>query len=142
MSTLGSAIKEELRTNAATAALLAAPAPVVVRVFPLVMPQKVPRGPAQYPAVVYNITTPARQVKYCGTDGLVRALVDLDSYDTSYDDAHVLADAVRAALLDFRGALGGIVAVKHAALENEIDLQDPEPGLFRVNQTWAIWYAE
>lgn len=142
MSMLGAGLKQELLNNTATAALISGPAPVIARVFPLIMPQKKRDGPPQYPAVVYTLTGTQRQKLYCRTDGTYRQTLELDHYALDYDQAHELADAVRAVLLDFRGALGGIVAVKDVALETEIDLQDPEPGVFRVNQVWSIWLAE
>lgn len=139
---LGQAIKNELRDNTATGALLNQAGPVPVRVFPMVMPQKKKGGQDQYPAVVYTQTSVDRQKLYCRTDRTVGTRLELDCYALDYDQAHELADAVRAVLLDFQGALGGIVAVKDVALETEIDLQDPEPGVFRVNQVWLIWHAE
>lgn len=139
---LGQAIKNELRDNTATGALLNQAGPVPVRVFPMVIPQKKPGAGAQYPALVYAQSSVDRQKLYCRTDGTVGTRMELDSYALSYDEAHELADAVRACLLDFRGVLGGIVAVKDVALENEVDLQDPEPGVYRVNQVWLFWHAE
>lgn len=113
------------------------------RVYPLVIPQKVPHSRVQQtPCVVYQVRNVDRQVTYCGTSGLVRSEVQLDSYATSYDGAVELAAGVREVLTDFRGALGGVVSVRHAALQTEFDLQDPDPGLYRVSQLWVFWHEE
>lgn len=115
------------------------------RVYPGVIPQKKPRGPAQTPCVVYELRSVDRQVKYCGTDGLVRSIMTLDCYAVTYNDAKILAKAVYDSLRDFRGEMGpvgGRVFVKTANLETEFDVQDFEPGLYRVSQSWSIWHAE
>jgi len=138
---IGEALKIHLVQATPTAAYLAG-APDPDRVYPLIIPQKKPRGPAQVPCVVYRISGVDRQQLYCGTSSTVPTRMELDSYAIDYDEAHALADAVKAVLQDFRGMLGGIVALKNATLENEIDLQDIDPGLFRVNQSWAFWHLE
>lgn len=142
MSTLGQAIKEELRSNTGSGALLDPGAGKPVRVFPQVIPQKVPGGAWQVPAVTYERRAVARSVTYCGTIGLVRTTMSLDCYALTYDDAHELASAVRSALIDYKGTLGGIVDVRHASLETEFDVQDFEPGLYRVSQSWNFWHVE
>ncbi len=78
---------------------------------------------------------------YCGTSRLTAGTFQIDSYAEQYVAAVSLAAAVRAALLDFQGMLNG-VPVRHAFVETEGDLLDPEPGIFRVSQTWVIWYSE
>lgn len=115
------------------------------RIYPGVIPQKVPRGAAQTPCVVYDLRSVERQVLYCGTDGLARSVLNLDCYATEYNVSKQLAQAVYYALRDFRGPMGPVdntVIVKTANLETEFDVQDFEPGLYRVSQSWSIWYAE
>lgn len=114
----------------------------VTRVFPQVIPQNRPRGETQVPAVVFSTVAVDRQVTYCGTSGLKRSTLRLDCYAISYDGAKDLAEAVAGVLLDFRGMLGDIADVRHAALESEIDLQEFEPGLYRVSQTWTFWHSD
>lgn len=138
---LGAALAAELVGHTATAGYVAGIGGAPNRIYPLVIPQKVPHGAAQLPGVVYSITSVERQLTYCGTSGLIRTRLSVDCYDDNYDDARALAAAVRAVLLDFTGLLGGTEDVRHMALETEIDLQDPEPGLYRVNQSWAVWHA-
>lgn len=129
----------ELSTSTVTATYLDGDP---VRVYPIVIPQKKPRGPAQTPCVVYETRDVRRQTTYCETGGLVRTTMQLDCYATDYNEAKRLAEAVREALSDFRGLLGGTVQVRAATLETEFDLQDIEPGLFRVSQSWVFWHVE
>lgn len=139
---LGEGLKAELVASTATAAYIAGVGGAPDRVYPLVMPQKIPHGTRQIPALVYARNSVERQQLYCGTSGLVRSRLSIDSYDETYDGAQELATAVRETLQDFQGLLGGIVDVRNAFLESEIDLQDIEPGLYRVSQSWAVWHVE
>lgn len=132
----------ELIVNTNTSGYLAGDSPGYHRVFPLVIPQKIKGGSAQMPCVVYDVRSVERQVTYCGTSGLVRSVMNIDCYALSYDESKELAQAVRDALLDYRGLLGGIVDVRAASLETEFDIQDIEPGLYRVSQSWVFWHAE
>lgn len=141
MSTLTEALKAELVSNTNTSSLLAGSSPGLDRVYPLVIPQKKP-GVKQLPGVVYTRTAWAAGVSYCGTDELVMTTLRIDCYDVTYDGADELARAVRGALMDFRGNLGGTVEVRTANLETEFDVQDFEPGLFRVTQSWNFWHVE
>ena len=133
------AIRNELVSNTGTNAYIGG---TPNRVFPLVVPQKVPNGVTTMPCVVYETGDVQRGVSYCGTDRLVRTMMRIDCYSTEYDEVKELAQAVRHALIDYRGSLGGIVDVRAANLETEFDLQDFEPGLFRVSQSWVFWHVE
>lgn len=143
MSELHKGLRAHLVSATETAPLLAKEdASQVDRVFPMVIPQKRTGGPKQLPCVVYAITIDPRQVTQCGSSNLILGTVTLDCYSSKYDEAHALANAVRASLIDFRGLLGAIVRVRAASLQSELDLSDIEPGLYRVQQTWAIWHLE
>lgn len=133
------ALEQELITNTHTATYLAG---TPNRVYPLIIPQKIPRGAAQVPCVVYEISAVARQVTYCGVSGLARTSILLDCYAEDYHTAKQLAQAVRETLSDYQGMLGGTVSVRNMALETELDLHDIEPGLYRVSQSWTIWHVE
>lgn len=139
---LHSGIYDELRTNVNTASILAEVAPNLSRIFNGTVPQKKPGSRPYMPCVVYNLRSVDRQQVYCGTSGLVRSTIMLDSYATTYEGAKTLARAVRLALIDYSGMLGGTVDVRNAALQTEFDVNDNEPGLYRVSQTWIIWHAE
>jgi len=139
---LAAALHAELATNTTTATYLAGLAGAPNRIYPLMIPQKVPGGAPQLPAVVTALTSVERQVLYCGTSGLVRSRVNLDCYALTFDEAKELADAVRQVLQDFNGMLGQILDVRNAAMDTEIELVDIEPGIYRVSQSWAIWHVE
>ena len=109
--------------------------------FYIVIPQAT-NAQQRTPCVVFNRGGVSRQVRYCGTDGILQTSVTLDCYATSYTAARELARVVRESLIDFRGLLGGLLAVRAASLDNEFDLLDIEPGLFRVSQSWTIWHEE
>lgn len=114
----------------------------VHRIFPHVIPQKVPDGAAQLPCILYELRSVNRDVGYCGTHRLVRASYQLDAIATSYEASRILAAAIRDALIDFSGLMGGLTAVSTCSLESEFTLQDFEPGFYRSSQSWFIWYVE
>lgn len=135
-------LEQELATHTATAAYLAGENGAPNRIYPIVIPQKVPRGAQVTPCVCYETRAVDRQVTYCGTSGLVRTTMQLECYASDYNTVKEVARAVREVLSDFRGMLGGTVDVRAATLETEFDVQDFEPGLYRVSQSWAFWHAE
>lgn len=96
---------------------------------------------AKQPCVVYARVTATRSQTLCGTDGKVRAVMRIDSYDKSYNGAKALAELLRHTLTDFAGDMYG-TRVSLVAMDSEIDLDDPEPGLYRVSQTYFIWFLE
>lgn len=113
------------------------------RYFEGVLPQKSPSGKARIPAVlVRSIDINDRQVTFCGTVGTKRAVAMIDCYDATARDAWAVAAGVREALLDFRGIMGGTLKVRACTLDLEVELDDPEPGLYRIRQSWAIWFME
>lgn len=135
MGTLHAAVKEHLKADTSVATLLGE------RIYYVIIPQA-HSGEDRMPCVVFNRGGVERQVRYCGTDRLVRTSVSLDSYALTYTSARAVARGVRDALLDFRGNLGGLLNVQAASLVNEFDLMDIEPGLFRVVQQWDFWHTE
>ena len=128
-----------LTTTAGVAAI------VSNRVYPLVIPERNHADASTYPCLVYTVEGKGRQVRFEGTDSLVRADVRIDSYARTYGDAQRTAAAVRATLVDYSGYMttaDGTIKVKRIFIENEADLVDIEPGLFRVWQQFTIWYDE
>lgn len=93
------------------------------------------------PQVLITRTQTTRQVKFCGTSKLVNADMQIDSFGLKGQDAWGLAAALRAALVDFQGMMGG-TSVNHIFLTNEFPLTDPEPGVIRVTQLYNVWYLE
>ncbi len=113
------------------------------RYFEGVLEQKAPGGKVRIPAVlIRSIDIVDRQVVYCGTVGTSRALVTIDCYDASARGAWLVAGAVRTALLDFRGVMSGTLRVRHIGLDLETELDDPDPGLYRIRQNSAVWFTE
>src|SRR5512138_859594 len=128
-------LEQELATNTHTSTYLAGVNSAPNRIYPIVIPQKVPRGAQVTPCVVYETRAVDRQVTYCGVSGLVRTTLQLDVYAEDYNTVKEVARAVREVLADYRGLLGGTVDTRHASLETEFDINDFEPGLYRVSQT-------
>lgn len=114
---------------------------VGTRIYPLVIPQRVGGEPAVMPCVVHQRVDVRRQVKFCGTDDLVRSVVQLDCYATSLAAAATLAAATRGALVDFQGMMGADV-VKATHLDYESQIASPDPGLHRVMQRFILWHEE
>lgn len=114
----------------------------IVRVFPHIIPQRSKTAAALVPCVVYTITGRQRQKGYCETSRLVSSSVSLDSYATTFAVAEALASAVRALLIDYRGNMGGVLEVRDVTIDNEMSLEDTEPGLFRVVQMYTFWHEE
>lgn len=110
------------------------------RLHPLFIPQKDLKT-KQMPCYVYAVTSESRQKTYCGTDGLVNAQLQLDSYALKLKEARELSAASRRVLVDYRGSMGG-VDVRDVTLSSSLTLQDMEPGLLRVVDTYDIWYME
>lgn len=93
------------------------------------------------PATTYQRAGIARSRTLCGTIKLAFATVQVDHYGKTWEEAAGVAEAFRLALTDFAGMMGE-VEVKESTLENEFDLDDPEPGLFRRSQSWSFWFVE
>ena len=134
-------LSKHLRANAGVAALIGAG--TNARYFEGTLGQKAPGGKDRIPAVLLrSVDINDRQVAYCGTVGTIRALALIDCYDAAARDAWRVAAAVRGALLDFRGVMSGTLQVRIITLELETELDDPDPGLYRVRQNWAVWFTE
>lgn len=114
---------------------------------------KVPQG-EKFPASVMQRSGTEEQALQCGPDGAVRIALQVDHYGKTWETMAATAKEFRRAL---RGdvvpfpiimGLGGdespsaFVKVKQATLENQFDLDDPDPGLFRRTQLWTFWVWE
>jgi hypothetical protein len=125
-----------LNSVSGVTSVFSASSPDQIRIYPQVLPQD-----PTYPAATYQIIGRARQSMFSGTNDLVRSSVNVDVYGTTSEDVETGTDAIKAALLDFRGAMGG-TQVNRVSLDNEIDLTDVEPGLFRNSMSFSIWHDE
>ena len=133
-------------------ALLRSPAGVVAlvtensspqrfRIYPLVIPQHEQGDTTYMPCVVYTKVGLSRGVTKSGSDTTVNVTYQVDCYATTYKAAAQLADAVRVGIIDANGTYGGH-AIKTANLTNEFAIEDPDPGLYRISQTWSVWVVE
>jgi Protein of unknown function (DUF3168) len=132
---LHEALKSHLQSDTSVESLLGG------RFYYIIVPQAYV-GAERMPCVVFNRSGVERQVRYCGTDGMIRTSITLDCYALRYTSARALAAEVRKSLIDFRGLLAGSLRVSATSLINEFDLIDIEPGLFRISQTWDFWHTE
>lgn len=112
----------------------------LVRVFPHVIPQKRP-AVEQMPCVVYSVTGEVRGRTLCGVDGLVQATVQIDCHGKTLRSAREVSAAVRPLMVDYRGAMGDLV-VRDVSLDTSVTLNDMEPGLMRVLDSYTVWYEE
>lgn len=106
------------------------------RIFGMLAPQN-----TVTPCIVYSKIVQIESQTLCGTDNLVRALMQIDCYTKEYKESKQVAKAVKLRLRDYKGLMG-TVRTANIVLDNEVDLNDPDPGLFRVSQTFFIWYYE
>lgn len=106
------------------------------RIYGQIAPQK-----SLLPRIVYSRVATQRSQSLCGTDSKVRAIMQIDSYDKTYKGSKTLADVLRHTLSDFTGDMNG-TRVSTVSLDSDVDLDDPEPGLYRVSQTYFIWFVE
>lgn len=111
------------------------------RIWPEVIPDQVFDTASKRPCLVYRRNSAARSVTFCRTVGLIASTFDIDCYAKTYDGAEQLAAAVRSALTDYTGMMGS-VPVNRVFLDQDFDLLDIEPGLFRVVLTFTIWHDE
>jgi hypothetical protein len=122
-------------------------APQATRFFKL----KAPQG-TKAPFSVMTRDGAPRQNLPCGVDGAVRLSFRIDHYAKDWATMAALAKAFRRSLnpelVTYPVWMGDgdsptvAVKVKAAALENEFDLDDPEPGLLRRVQLWQFWIHE
>lgn len=103
-------------------------------------PQFIPQG-REPPAAVYTVIDRTRQVTYGGTGKLVAAIVNVDVLARGYAESRALADAIKNALVDFKGDMAG-TRVEGVFITADQDTSDLEPGFFRVTLTFNIWYEE
>jgi hypothetical protein len=116
------------------------PTLVGTRVYPMVIPESTRGDATKLPCIVYQRVGHNQPHDTCGAEGLAGTSMRIDCYATSYAASVTLADAVRVELAGFSGTMGS-VRVSRINLESQIDLMDPEPGLYRVAQTYTIWHA-
>lgn len=119
--------------------------PVTTRFYKLKNPQA-----GKFPSLVQQRDGTSSQQLYCGTDGAVRVALRVDSYGKTWAEMAGLAKAFRVALRDAvypimmgdGNSPADAVKVKSAHMENQVDLDDPSPGIYRRSQLWSFWIFE
>jgi len=139
------ALRAHLAADTAVAVLVSNG--TTARIFPHVIPQKPDRADSipRVPCIVYELAGEDRDRTFCGTSRLIRSRWRLKCFAERFTDAVSLADAVRDALIDFVGVMGAgaeAVSVRDCSLEQAFSIEDMEPGLFRVEQTYTLWIVE
>jgi len=112
---------------------------------------KIPQG-GKMPAMVQQRSGTGRQTLQCGVDGAVAVQLQIDTYAKDWATmaacSRAFARALRPGDVTYPIWMGDgdspsvAVKVKAATLENEFDLDDPEPGLCRRTQLWTFWIFE
>lgn len=128
---------------------------VGTRVHPLRKPMT-----TQYPALNYHISKGNDGMTLAGPDGLRHLFVDIASMGTSYTNAQIVADAVRAKFHGFSGQLLpaaepslildfinqsyviDVAKVQGCWLMNEQDLYHDDPKRFTILQEYEIYFCE
>jgi hypothetical protein len=128
-----------LKANAGIAALVGDNA--LTRIFPLLIPEHVRGDPKKMPCLVYQRIGTTRGGTFCSTDTLVSVSMQIDCYSLNYLQAKLLADAVRTALVDYTGPMGD-THVDRVFADVEFDLVEQDVILYRVSQTYTIWFVE
>ncbi|WP_137387968.1 DUF3168 domain-containing protein [Rhodoligotrophos defluvii] len=128
------------------AALLTADATVTglvgSRIYPVVLPQK-PR----LPALTYTTISDIGQHGSGGPLKLSRPRIQVDCWAETYDQARVLAAAVKRALDGKRAQLGSEAdgrIVQGLFFDSERDLfgAEPEPKQYRIAQDYFVWQED
>lgn len=111
------------------------------RVFPMLIPQHVLDEETKLPCVVYQIIDSSPGYTLCGEDGLQNAVFQLDSYSTDEEVSRKLAAAIKKVLSNFSGLMFD-THVSRIFLESGFQILEPDPGLFRVSQSYSVWFIE
>lgn len=125
---INSRLFSRLSADAGVSALVFASG--IYRIYPVQVPQD-----AQYPAVVYQTVNNTPINHLTGESDLQNDRVQIDCYAESSDQAHALADAIKAAM---QGDANNFKAVRVS--RNDIPFDD-DTKLHRVSIDYSIWYA-
>lgn len=106
------------------------------RAYPGIAPQGVVS-----PYVVFLKVVEMATGTLCAQDPMVRDLFQFDSYTKTYKQTKLVAKALRKALIDFNGTMDDTY-IASIRLDTEMDVLEPEPGLFRVSTSLFIWHGD
>jgi hypothetical protein len=107
------------------------------RIFPSIIPKERWDVDSKKPCIVYSGDGIDRTYTFCGNVKLHADIININAYSISYDTTAQLAAEI-ATLEGFKGIVGS-TKIGPVFLENEIDLLDLEPGLYRRLLTFTIW---
>jgi hypothetical protein len=128
-----SGLREVALADAGVAALIGS------RLYPL----KLPQSPV-YPASVYQRISGPRDHDHGGSTGKAEVRIQVTHWATSYSGVKQVAEAFRAALDGYSGAMGS-TAVALCRLANEIDgfeHTENDSGDYSVRQDFLVQYTE
>lgn len=125
--------------------ILANDADVAALVGTRIYPMFVPQG-ASMPAITYQRIVGVRDHVLDGTTEMAEAVYQINCWSDEYSETRDLADAVRGALDDYEGTVGGVV-IQNIHLEDEDDLSDRIPGVDVLNRhakrlDFTVWFNE
>lgn len=125
--------------EALVARLAAAATAASSRIFPLALQE----GSA-LPALSYFRVSTVRDYTHGGASGLVRARIQVDCWAATYAAVKSLAAQVVASLSGFSGTMGGAggVLTGRVLAQVEVDLPEPEAGIYHIALDWDIGYSE
>jgi hypothetical protein len=108
-----------------------------------IYPFNIPHG-VDADAVTYNLAGSDRTRTMGGESTYIRAIFDVDCWSNTYAGAIAIADAIEAALVDYRGQLGSTsppVDADHIRLERRgPDQFEPDTELHRVVLQFLVGY--
>jgi hypothetical protein len=110
----------------------------VTSLCPRIYPLTIPEG-ANPPAITFSLDSDERDQLFDGPGDLKQALIDTSSWSLDHANAHAIADAVEAALANYRGTFGSKTA-EHIRLARKFELFESDSGLYRVSQQFLIAY--
>lgn len=102
------------------------------------------RQGGSFPALVYARISGPRVHAHSGAvggDGVSYPRLQLTAWAQTYSAAVALGDAVRKVLDGFAGTMGSYT-VQSCLIQNDLDLRDPETGLYGRLQDYIIWHVE
>ena len=114
--------------------ILAAQSPLLAggRIFPFVIPQG-----QLYPAIVYQRDSTRFLRSFDGHNSLTSTGLQIDCYAKTVSAAAALATRVRSALIDYATSPINLIAI-----DNELDLFEPDTELHRVMLRFTVWHHE
>lgn len=107
-------------------------------IYPQIIPQD-----RQAPAITYRVDDIERDRGLAGELSYNLARVSVDVYTDDYSTSSAIADAIEAALVDYRGTLGKAASgidCDHIRLERRFDIFESPTELHRVSLQFAIGY--